>query len=74
MRNESDPHGYLLGKMQAFAASPIGRGDKQYIPHPATWLNNGRYDDDPATWVRRRDPRGTGDAMAEYLRGSNGDC
>jgi hypothetical protein len=25
---------------------------KHFIPMPATWFHQGRYDDDPATWVR----------------------
>ena len=26
--------------------------DHQFIPHPATWFNEGRYDDDPNEWKR----------------------
>jgi len=26
--------------------------DLQYIPHPATWFNQERYNDDPQTWTR----------------------
>ena len=26
--------------------------DLQYIPHPATWFNQERYNDDPKTWTR----------------------
>lgn len=26
--------------------------DRQYVPHPATWFNQGRYEDDPSTWKR----------------------
>lgn len=74
MRSEPSPDGFLLDRMTLFAASPIGRGDKQFIPHPSTWLNNGRYDDDPATWVRRHDPRGTLSEAEKYMRSSNGDC
>lgn len=22
-----------------------------FIPHPSTWLNQGRWDDDPAEWI-----------------------
>lgn len=44
-----DPHGFLLDRMTAFAASPKARGD--FCPHPATWLGEGRYDDDPSTWM-----------------------
>ncbi len=34
----------------AYAASEEGRS--QYCPHASTWLNQGKYDDDPATWAR----------------------
>jgi len=27
-------------------------GDKSFLPHPSTWYNQERYNDDPATWVR----------------------
>lgn len=39
----------LLEAAAAFAASDKGRGE--FCPHPATWLNQGRYDDDRATWI-----------------------
>ncbi len=29
--------------------------DRTFIPHPATWFNQGRYLDDPATWIRDPD-------------------
>jgi len=29
-----------------FVKTEQGRGDRQYIPHPSTWLNQGRYDDE----------------------------
>ena len=29
--------------------------DKTFVPHPATWFNQGRYADDPATWIRDSD-------------------
>lgn len=41
---------FLASKAKAFAASDIGRGEARFIPHPATWLNAGRFDDDPVTW------------------------
>jgi hypothetical protein len=37
----------LLAKAQAFAAEQSGK-DPQYIAHPATWLNQGRWMDEPA--------------------------
>jgi hypothetical protein len=47
-RGQDDPHGFLLDRMTAFSQTPKAGGD--FCPHPATWLNQGRYDDDPATW------------------------
>lgn len=53
-RGEADPHGFLLERIRAFASSPKGQSG-QFCPYPATWLNDARYDDDPATW---EDPGG----------------
>lgn len=47
---------FLLEKTKAFAAV---RGDNlEYVPYPATWFNQERFNDDPATWRPRDDPRG----------------
>lgn len=40
--------GFLQQRVIEFAASP--KGNSEFVPHPATWLNQGRYDDDPAAW------------------------
>jgi hypothetical protein len=48
----SEALAYLMERTALYATSDIGRGDKQYVPHPATWLNGGCYDDDPAAWQR----------------------
>lgn len=50
---------WLLERTKAYAASPAGKasdqpGDLRYVPHPASWLNAGRYADDPAEWQRGR--------------------
>ena len=42
---------FLQSRVRTFAASDKGRGDPQYIPHPATWLNQGRYDDEDQAWT-----------------------
>jgi len=39
---------HLHERMTAFATSPKCKGD--FCPNPSTWLNQGRYDDDPAAW------------------------
>ena len=40
----------LLDRMAAFARSPQAHPKDRSPIHPATWLNQGRYDDDPAAW------------------------
>lgn len=45
---------WLLGRVKEFAASPAGQAGT-FTPHPATWMNQGRYDDDPAEWSRKDD-------------------
>lgn len=44
----------LLAVVKAYAAAVSGwpAHDRQFIPHPATWFNQGRYDDDRSTWQR----------------------
>lgn len=38
----------LLEHSRRFSASPKAKGE--FCPHPATWLNEDRWEDDPATW------------------------
>lgn len=45
---------YLLDRATVYAAC-VARwtpDERKYIPHPATWFNQGRYDDNPALWER----------------------
>jgi hypothetical protein len=42
----------LLETVIRFAASPKGQSG-QFCPHPTTWLNEARYDDDPKEWNAR---------------------
>lgn len=50
-------HGFdvLLNKTQAYAAavSRWPKTDLQFVPHPTTWFNQSRFNDDPATWERK---------------------
>lgn len=41
------PFEVLLSAVKVYARSVAGK-DMQYVAHPATWLNAGRWDDDPA--------------------------
>lgn len=55
------PADTLLEAVSAYAAATAEwpDADKEYIPHPSTWFNGGRYNDDRTTWKRgssRTDP------------------
>lgn len=39
----------LLEITQAYAKRR--NGDLQFVPHPSTWFNQERYNDDPSTWT-----------------------
>jgi hypothetical protein len=41
------PHQTIMAGIRRYAASRAGQ-DEQYTVHPATWLNQGRWDDEPA--------------------------
>ncbi len=63
----------LLQAVQAFARATT-KVEKRYIPHPATWFRQGRYDDDPGEWGVNADGRlkmppgnNTADARMERL-------
>jgi hypothetical protein len=43
------PSDFLRERTLAFSGSVRG-ADMQFVPYPATWFNEGRYDDDPSTW------------------------
>jgi hypothetical protein len=49
---DHDP-AFLLERTTAYA-SAIHWQDRQFIPHPATWFNGDRFNDDPAEW---QDPK-----------------
>lgn len=48
---------WLFRKVQEYARSPAGN-DGEFTPHPATWFNQGRYDDDPKEWLIKNSERG----------------
>jgi hypothetical protein len=51
-----EPHAYLRERMVAFAATPSAKPTDRSPIHPTTWLNQGRYADDPETWNQRGSP------------------
>lgn len=47
LKGEGVTHAILIDGAQRFAAAHTGAGtEKRFIPHPATWLNAGRWQDD----------------------------
>lgn len=49
------PAAELLAAVQAYAKATAGT-EREFIPHPATWFNDGRFADDPAEWVKAENP------------------
>ena len=49
----------LKSKVEEYAAAVTKwpRDRRQFIPHPTTWFNQGRWDDDPAEWEHREEQR-----------------
>jgi len=49
---------YLLDRTSEFAHAWRGatQSERDFIPHPATWFNQERFNDDPETW-RKHDPK-----------------
>lgn len=45
------PMAVLFDRTKAYAAAR--NGDTEFMPHPATWFNQERFNDDPSTWVRQ---------------------
>jgi hypothetical protein len=45
---------HLLERVNAFsdAVSRWPKHARRFIPHPSTWFNEGRFEDDPAEWER----------------------
>lgn len=48
--------GVLLEKTRQYARAVNGT-DPQFIPHPATWFNQERFNDHPQTWTRSEGAR-----------------
>jgi hypothetical protein len=57
LRQDVEPS-HLVDRVTAYASAVAAwdDGDSRFVPHPSTWLNGARYDDDPVTWERPDDP------------------
>jgi len=48
---ERDAYAHLYLRVRAYAKSDEATSrERKFIPHPSTWFNAGRWDDDPAEW------------------------
>lgn len=67
-RNLTPPEAaaYILERMKAFARTPQATPKDHSPIHPATWLNQGRYDDDPTAWQRAGSADGNGQEPAPF--------
>lgn len=54
------PRDKLMDATAKFAECWLGSPDMQFCPHPATWFHNERFNDDPATWVRKESAQSLG--------------
>ena len=77
---EEVPFEELLIKVQLFARCVEGQ-DRQFIPHPETWFNQGRWQDDPEEWKAWKSQKSQtngidhkrktkGDEAVEFLTGN----
>ena len=60
---------YLLERTTAYAAAVAGK-EPQFIPHPATWFNQERFNDDPQEW----EPTANANQPTEPGTASNTNC
>ncbi|MGE9296582.1 MAG: hypothetical protein ACQKBV_09875 [Puniceicoccales bacterium] len=58
-RLKDTAHGKLLAAVEEYAAAveTWPQDDRQFIPHPATWFNQQRDDDDRSEWRRAAAPK-----------------
>ena len=47
--------------------------DQQFIPHPSTWLNNARWEDEVQIPVKTEKKRSVVDAARDFIGNSNND-
>ncbi len=70
---KTDPGEILVAtELYASAVERWHPDDRRFVPHPATWFNGGRYQDDPLTW-ERREPAPNGRRSAPVRRGMTAD-
>lgn len=54
--NEGANGKFMLDQVKVYAVN-IAWKERRFIPHPATWFNEGRFNDDPAEWYDPDKPK-----------------
>lgn len=69
LRNVSDA--VLLEAVTAYAQATAtwAPDERQFIPNPATWFNDGRWEDDRSTWASRSKPRAATNLTMQFTPG-----
>lgn len=70
-RGTPAPTAWLLGRVRAFAASPLGQS--RFTPHAANWFADGRYDDPDAAWQENHDDKAERTGKADQRRAARRD-
>jgi uncharacterized UPF0146 family protein len=56
------PPAQILERTRMF--SKLRNGNIKFVPHPATWFNQERFNDDPSTWMSGIENRNNGKAQS----------
>jgi hypothetical protein len=63
----------LSGVVEVYARSPAGQNpERKFIPHPSTWFNGERWDDDQEEWQHTGATNGTSNRMDAILDSTRG--
>ena len=64
-RGEPNPVEWLLNRVRKYAQSRAGE-DSKFTPHPATWFNQERYEDEPTEWHHNGSRARVREATSDY--------
>jgi len=62
-----EPFEVLLDAVEEYAEARKGQ-DSQFTPHPSTWFNQGRWDDDREEWWQGRKPEVNSEVAFDKVR------
>ena len=68
---KKDAQAFIIERMELFSQSPQASPDDREAIHPATWLNQGRYEDDSNTWFEK--PKSQGQIKSDQTKATTDD-